>query len=68
MMETVVPCDETQKLHSGRAPNPASDKEHKNDETDSTLDTEDHERAQELSWDSIRERQDKPRFKALKIP
>ena len=48
MMETVVTCDETQKLHSGRDPNPASDRENKIDKTDTELDTENHARARKI--------------------
>ena len=57
MMETVVTCDETQKLHSGRDPNPASDRENKIDKTDTELDTENHARARKIICDTIRERQ-----------
>ena len=57
IMETVVPCDETQKLHSGRDPKPASDRENEIDETDSELATKNHERARNIICDSIRERQ-----------
>ena len=57
MMETIVLCDETQKLQSGRDPNPASDRDNKIDATDSELATENHERARKIICDSIRERQ-----------